>query len=142
MRKALKASGALPEWADVVRDLEALKETEIEVDGKHFMVRSEARGAAVRSLAVNGTPRATQALLELIDDLGKMGTRSITLGGGEPLLRNDIEEVVERVKANGIECGFNTNGLLIGKKINAFLVFWCLAMLLYYLYYAIEEIKA
>ena len=45
---ALKGSGARPEWADVVRDLEALKETEIEVDGKLFVVRSEARGAAVK----------------------------------------------------------------------------------------------
>lgn len=61
----------------------------------------------------------TDELLGLIDNLGKMGTRSITLGGGEPLLRDDIGQIVERIKANGIECGFNTNGLLVTKRIDA-----------------------
>jgi len=51
---ALKGSGARPEWADVVRDLEALNETEIEVDGKHFVVRSAARGAAVKAFRACG----------------------------------------------------------------------------------------
>lgn len=59
----------------------------------------------------------TSELLGLIDDLGKMGTRSITLGGGEPLTRNDIGKIITRIKANGIECGFNTNGTLIPLRI-------------------------
>src|SRR3989338_7667582 len=61
----------------------------------------------------------TEELLGLIDDLGKMGTRSITLGGGEPLMRDDIEKIVKQIKSMGIECGFNTNGLLVAKKIDA-----------------------
>lgn len=61
----------------------------------------------------------TEELLCLIDDLSRMGTRSITLGGGEPLLRDDIGQIIERIKASGIECSFNTNGLLVAKKINA-----------------------
>jgi MoaA/NifB/PqqE/SkfB family radical SAM enzyme len=61
----------------------------------------------------------TEELLDLIDNLGKMGTRSITLGGGEPLLRDDIEHIVKRIKANGMECGFNTNGILVAKRIDA-----------------------
>ena len=60
---------------------------------------------------------STQQLLGLIDDLGKMGTRSITLGGGEPLIREDIGQIIERVKANGMECGFNTNGVLVPKRL-------------------------
>lgn len=59
----------------------------------------------------------TQELLDLIDDLGNLGTRSLTLGGGEPLIRNDIGEVIKKVKDNSIECGMNTNGLLILKRI-------------------------
>ncbi|KKR81026.1 MAG: hypothetical protein UU73_C0001G0175 [Candidatus Daviesbacteria bacterium GW2011_GWA1_41_61] len=59
----------------------------------------------------------TKELMGLIDELGKMGTRSITLGGGEPLTRNDIGQIIARIKANGIECGFNTNGTLIPLKI-------------------------
>ncbi|HDL64352.1 MAG TPA: radical SAM protein [Proteobacteria bacterium] len=61
----------------------------------------------------------TEELLGLIDSLGKMGTRSITLGGGEPLIRDDIGEIIERIKARGIECGFNTNGVLVPQKIDA-----------------------
>lgn len=59
----------------------------------------------------------TQELLDLIDDLGNIGTRSLTLGGGEPLVRNDIGDVIKKAKDNGIECGMNTNGLLIPKRI-------------------------
>lgn len=59
----------------------------------------------------------TQELLGLIDDLGKMGTRSLTLAGGEPLLRADIGEVIKRVKNNGMECGMNTNGTLIPQRL-------------------------
>lgn len=59
----------------------------------------------------------TKVLMKLIDDLGKMGTRSITLGGGEPLIRPDIGKIISRIKANGIECGFNTNSTLISQRI-------------------------
>lgn len=59
----------------------------------------------------------SKELLKLIDNLGEMGTRSITLGGGEPLLRKDIGRIVEKIKENGIECGFNTNGTLVSRKI-------------------------
>lgn len=59
----------------------------------------------------------TEELLRLIDDLAKLGTRSITLGGGEPLLRQDIGKIIQRIKENGIECGLNTNGVLIAEKI-------------------------
>ncbi len=60
----------------------------------------------------------TQELMDLIDKLGRMGTRSITLGGGEPLIREDIGKIIDRIKKNHIECGFNTNGTLIPLRIN------------------------
>jgi hypothetical protein len=34
------------EWDDVIRDVEELVETEISVDGKGYVIRSEARGVA------------------------------------------------------------------------------------------------
>jgi len=61
----------------------------------------------------------TEELKGLIDELAKMGTKAITLGGGEPLLRNDIGEIIEYIKARGIECGMNTNGTLIPLKIES-----------------------
>ena len=59
----------------------------------------------------------SKKLFKVIDDLGKLGTRTITFEGGEPLIRDDIGLLIERVKSNGIECGFNTNGTLIPLRI-------------------------
>lgn len=59
----------------------------------------------------------TEELVNLIDDLGKLGTRYINLAGGEPLLRSDLEQLIEQVKKNHSECGINTNGILVPKKI-------------------------
>ncbi|HHL39854.1 MAG TPA: radical SAM protein [Deltaproteobacteria bacterium] len=61
----------------------------------------------------------TGELKDLIDELAAMGTKSITIGGGEPLLRGDIGEIIAHVKSRRIECGMNTNGTLIPKKIDA-----------------------
>jgi len=59
----------------------------------------------------------TGELLNLVKGLKKLGTRSITLGGGEPLLRDDIGIIIQAIKNNGIECGMNTNGTLIPRRI-------------------------
>lgn len=56
--------------------------------------------------------------LSLIDELAEMGTQMIHLGGGEPLLRNDMEEIINRVKGHNMICRLNTNGALVPKKIN------------------------
>lgn len=60
---------------------------------------------------------STGELLALIESLSKLGTRSITLGGGEPLIRDDIGIIINKVKEHGIECGMNTNGTLIPGRI-------------------------
>ena len=50
LRKALQdrlaAKGQHLEWADIIRDLDALETTVIEQDGKRFLLRSETRGVA------------------------------------------------------------------------------------------------
>lgn len=53
----------------------------------------------------------------LIDDLAEMGTKWVTLGGGEPLLREDLDEIIDYLKARNIDCGINTNGTLIPQRI-------------------------
>ncbi len=59
----------------------------------------------------------TDELLKLIDDLARHGTCLLQIQGGEPLLRDDIGLLIERVRANGIICDLITNGLLVEKKI-------------------------
>lgn len=55
---------------------------------------------------------------EIIDALANAGTFRINLVGGEPLLRNDIGEIVSYIKSKGIECAMTTNGLLVPAKID------------------------
>ncbi|MBF0275175.1 MAG: radical SAM protein [Nitrospinae bacterium] len=60
---------------------------------------------------------SAEELLGLIDDFAAMGTRSIYLSGGEPLLRKDIGAVINAVKNKGMLCFINTNGILLPEKI-------------------------
>lgn len=55
----------------------------------------------------------------LIDELSSMGTRWITLTGGEPLLREDIGEIVNKIKQKRIICSMNSNASFIVQKIDA-----------------------
>ena len=48
----MAAAGIEAEWADILRDLDAL--TEIENQGKRFLVRSRARGSTVAILCCVG----------------------------------------------------------------------------------------
>ena len=44
LQDRLEAKGQDLEWADVIRDLDALQETVVEQDGKRFVLRNETRG--------------------------------------------------------------------------------------------------
>lgn len=61
---------------------------------------------------------STKEIFYLIDQLAIMGTKRLGIGGGEPLLRNDIGYILEYLKKNGIESGINTNGILLPQKIS------------------------
>lgn len=54
----------------------------------------------------------------LVDDLYTMGCRWMLLLGGEPLLRDDIGEIVDYVSGKGIMVEVVTNGMLIKDRIN------------------------
>ncbi|MBF0315056.1 MAG: radical SAM protein [Oligoflexia bacterium] len=58
-----------------------------------------------------------EELLKLIMDLKKMGTRLIHLEGGEPLIREDIGELIHFIKKQNMICRMNSNGLLLPKKV-------------------------
>lgn len=50
-----------------------------------------------------------------IKQLADFGIKHIDLGGGEPLLRKDIVDIVKQVKSYGMTCALTTNGWLVGK---------------------------
>ncbi|MBL8228598.1 MAG: radical SAM protein [Bryobacterales bacterium] len=51
-----------------------------------------------------------------VDLLGKLGTTVVTLSGGEPLLHPDLDEIIRRMRANGIIAGLITNGYLLNAQ--------------------------
>lgn len=60
----------------------------------------------------------TDELLNLIDDLYTRGMRYISLNGGEPLLREDLPLIIDKIRRKNILCHISTNGLLVSKNID------------------------
>jgi len=60
----------------------------------------------------------TEEILRLIDELYAMGTRYISVNGGEALLRDDLEQIVDKIKSKRILCHLSTNGLLVPQRIS------------------------
>lgn len=48
-----------------------------------------------------------------IDELAKFGVEEISIGGGEPFLRKDLPQIVNRIKSRGIRCGITTSGWFV-----------------------------
>ncbi len=55
--------------------------------------------------------------LKLCDDLAAMGCRRLTLGGGEPLLREEWPILAQKLIDNGVTVGMVTNGLAWSDKV-------------------------
>ncbi len=66
----LEAAGQAHEWADVVRDLEALQEVEVEHQDKRFRLRTEARGTCGSVFRAVGLalPPTVQPLQEVVQE--------------------------------------------------------------------------
>lgn len=60
---------------------------------------------------------STEDIFKIIDDLAKLGTRRLCILGGEPLMRENLAEIIDRIKKNRIVCGISTNGILVKKNI-------------------------
>ncbi|MGO9619852.1 MAG: 12,18-didecarboxysiroheme deacetylase [Desulfobaccales bacterium] len=58
-----------------------------------------------------------QAALDLLRDLKDFGTPVVLFSGGEPLLRPDLFELVDRAVAHGMRAVISTNGTLITRDL-------------------------
>ena len=58
-------------------------------------------------------------LKDIIDQAYDAGCRWINILGGEPLLRNDIEELIDYIHQKGMFIEMTTNGYFIKKRISA-----------------------
>jgi MoaA/NifB/PqqE/SkfB family radical SAM enzyme len=52
-------------------------------------------------------------MLERVDHLARLGTRIITISGGEPLLHPDLDQIIARIRSSGAVTGLITNGYLL-----------------------------
>ncbi len=60
-----------------------------------------------------------EQIFRIVDELEKMGNKRISLAGGEPLVRQDVGEIIRYIKGKGIGCVVNSNGILVPDKIEA-----------------------
>lgn len=59
-----------------------------------------------------------EEIISLINELYEMGTKYISVSGGEALLRGDIEAIIDKINEKNMLCQFTTNGLLVKENIN------------------------
>jgi MoaA/NifB/PqqE/SkfB family radical SAM enzyme len=63
-------------------------------------------------------PVATEEMFRRVDKLGELGTSAVTISGGEPLLHPELDEIIRRIRQNGMISGLITNGyLLVAERI-------------------------
>src|SRR5579864_5425348 len=63
-------------------------------------------------------PVPTETMFRRIDKIGELGTSFVTISGGEPLLHPELDEVIRRIRHNGMIAGLITNGyLLVAERI-------------------------
>jgi MoaA/NifB/PqqE/SkfB family radical SAM enzyme len=58
-------------------------------------------------------PVATPEMVRRIDRLARLGSLSVHLSGGEPLLHPDVDEIIRRIRHHGMFAGLLTNGYLL-----------------------------
>ncbi len=58
-------------------------------------------------------PVPTDEMFRRVDKLGALGTSVVTISGGEPLLHPELDEIIRRIRRNGIIAGMITNGYLL-----------------------------
>ena len=58
-----------------------------------------------------------EEVFKVIDELAEMGTRAIIFSGGEPLLRDDIGDIINYSRNKKIFTGLSTNGDLVERRI-------------------------
>jgi len=59
----------------------------------------------------------TSQAFKVIDNMSDAGVAVLTFSGGEPLLRRDLYDVIERANDNGMLCTIASNGTLITSKV-------------------------
>lgn len=60
---------------------------------------------------------STEELLDIISQMAEAGAKSVALFGGEPLMREDIFTLIDKLKEHSITPSVNTNAALVTEEI-------------------------
>jgi MoaA/NifB/PqqE/SkfB family radical SAM enzyme len=58
-------------------------------------------------------PVPTQEMIHRVDLLAALGTATITISGGEPLLHPELDRIIKSIRSHGMLAGLITNGYLL-----------------------------
>ena len=58
-------------------------------------------------------PVPTETMFRRVDKLAELGTAVVTISGGEPLLHPELDDIIHRIRKNGMIAGLITNGYLL-----------------------------
>lgn len=64
----------------------------------------------------NITDMSTDRLKQVLDNIVELGTQRVRFTGGEPLMRDDLEELLEYAKSIGLEIFLNTNATCVNNE--------------------------
>lgn len=62
----------------------------------------------------------TEEVFSLVDELAAMRVKHLLISGGEPLLRNDIFDIIRHIREAGMQYGIATNGYLVSRYHDEF----------------------
>jgi MoaA/NifB/PqqE/SkfB family radical SAM enzyme len=63
------------------------------------------------------SPLPAERVLQTLDELASLGCAKVHFSGGEPLLRPQVPEFIERASGRGIRVTMTTNGTLVDKAL-------------------------
>jgi MoaA/NifB/PqqE/SkfB family radical SAM enzyme len=61
-------------------------------------------------------PVPLEEMKRRLDTLAAMGTSTITISGGEPLMHPDLDEIIRHIRRRGMIAGMITNGFYLNKE--------------------------
>ena len=65
-----------------------------------------------------GSELTTSQALDLVDQMARAGTIHCVFSGGEPLMRDDLEQIFGQCRRRGITISIDSNGLLAKKRLS------------------------
>ncbi len=58
-------------------------------------------------------PVPLETMYQRLDQLARLGTSIVTISGGEPILHPELDDIIHRIRKNGMIAGLITNGYLL-----------------------------